>query len=360
MSTAADLDKVFHDPSSVDIEKLIAEVEGGDISSDDQNNDAAKVATAQADAKPADATAKLPGEQGGTPATSADATTQTAEPVGVLTKDGKNVIPYLVLANERERAAQAERARQEAEQRAALATQSQAQLQAQIAAMQAQLQAGLAQPASPPKTTAAITPEMRQQLQEEAPGVLAIFDALADQLAAAGREAAAARADAARAKEVVERQQAASQEEVAETAIANNPKLSYLRSVNPNAFNDFVDIDDVARKQAWAKNLSIGERLAKTVEMYEAVHGRIEFPGAPSAAPGKTTDPATAAQAAIARAKAAPATGAPTTLSDIPGGATPPKSEAEALSQLSPEQLMTKMLSMDSKAIDILLAQTSI
>lgn len=362
MSTV-DLDQAMLDPANFDVDALVESLDDAPIvSAEPQAPQAAAPAPAaqpQPSSEPAGDTTK-----GATPAAQAPEEPKPAQPeptpIGVLTKDGKHVIPYAAIEAERTRASNAERARQVAEQLANQEASTRRELEAKLAQMQAQLANPQPTPAGQKPAAAEVLDQAtREALLEEAPAVVKLFD----QLSAGLKEAQERAQRAEQAAMTVAQQRAQEEERIAasnaEAIVANDPKLSYLRATNPNAFNVIADIDDANLKSPVFANLPPAERVQKSLAMYEAAFGQIVLPGASSAAPAPTVNPSVAAQQAIARASANGGAAAPHTLSDIPGGALPPRSEAESMSELSPDQLVNKFMGMTDEQIDRVLARTT-
>lgn len=222
-----------------------------------------------------------------------------AEPAGVLTKDGKHVIPFEVL--ERERAAR----RQLEEQVARLA--------------KGQPQAPVQQGESTPERQALEQMHARlQQLEAE-------------------RNA------------MVERQ--------VQEAIDANPKLAYVQSLpDQAAYNTLVEIDALLRAKPEYAAVPMSQRFAKAVAMFEAAEGPINLPGA-VAKPAQDEAAAKAATEIVAKAERAAA--APRTLSDIPGTAVPPREGPLAkFKDATDTQILDTFMNLDDpKEIDRALAR---
>jgi hypothetical protein len=263
---------------------------------------------------------------------------QPEQPADILTRDGKHTIPYSVLEAERRKAGtleqtlQQERTQRESMERA-------------VEDLRSQLQAAKAAP----KTDEALV-QINQDIEairEEFPALGNFLDAMTAQVAKLQEDVQVANRRADTASQVAARASATQSETLVEEAISNNPKLLYARAVAPEAFNAIADIDTWMRGQPQFAQLSLGDRFTKAVAMYEAANGAIQVPVNASPAQ-KTTQ------------QAAAPSGVPNTLSDMPGGAIPPKSASEALLDKNGAELTQMMMGMTPEAIERLLAQTSI
>jgi hypothetical protein len=262
----------------------------------------------------------------------------------VLTRDGKHEIPYSTLQQERD-------ARKAAEQLAQQERSQREQLQVQLAELQRLASETPAQSAArkAPEAGDVISEDQLSALKEEAPELAAIMEGLIGQIGTL-RERASKAEEAA--NQVAQREadrEATSREQMVENAISNNPKLLYTRTSDPETFNGIVDIDNFVRTQPAFAGLSLEDRLAKSVAMYEASFGQIKVPGFAKAVTSRIPD-----------TKPVRDNGLPNTLSDIPGGSLPPKSEGDALADMSAADMVEKMMGLPEKDIEKLLARVAL
>ncbi|MFY3626039.1 hypothetical protein ACOTFH_05380 [Achromobacter xylosoxidans] len=338
------LDEVLRDPLSLTDDALAALVGGQDATpgAADQStaDDAAATAAGanpQGDTSGAAPSTDEGGQQQGATAAAAQ---QEGEAV-VLARDGKNVIPYQVLQQERERAIRAEQMVRD------LTTKLE---QDQAAAQQGKATKSL-------DLDQIVDEQLLEQLREEAPDVARRMDNLID-LAKSLSEQVDAGRPAAEEAEAARREQQVQALVTVEDTIVSIPKLAHLRTTAPAEFNEVAAIDAMLRaKPAW-QDKPLAERFGAALRMYEAEHGAIELPDPATAAAGKQpADPAARVAEAVAKAKAE-ASG-PSTLSDIPGGQPAATSEADAIAALSGSALTDRFMNMSPDEIEAQLARLS-
>lgn len=340
----ANLDDVLRDPLNYSDEALAALAGGQDDTPSAGGQPSADDAAATAaGAKPqGDTSGATPGtdEGGKQPGATATAAEQEGEAV-VLARDGKNVIPYQVLQQERERAIRAEQMVRD------LTTKLE---QDQAAAQQGKATKSL-------DLDQIVDEQLLEQLREEAPDVARRMDNLID-LAKSLSEQVDAGRPAAEEAEAARREQQVQALVTVEDTIVSIPKLAHLRTTAPAEFNEVAAIDAMLRaKPAW-QDKPLAERFGAALRMYEAEHGAIELPDPASAAAGKQpADPAARVAEAVAKAKAE-ASG-PSTLSDIPGGQPAATSEADAIAALSGSALTDRFMNMSPDEIEAQLARLS-
>lgn len=340
MST--NIEAFLNDPMSVsedEMNRLLAEQDGGD-SSPVPDEEVEAEAEAQVEAK-------QDGETGGAPATSEtkpeaqpqDAKVEEIDPskAEVLTKDGKHTIPYSVLESERG-------GRKAAEQRAQQLQQQLEELQRQSRETPAQIAAREA-----PAVDEVISDEQLNALKDEAPELAKLFEGLIGRISAANERAARAEEQARKVNDDLAARRMSEQEKMVEDAIGSNPKLLWARAEKPELYDKIVEVDDLFRQTTQAAGLSLSARLAKSVAMYEAANGPIEVPGF-----------ARAVTSQIGVKDAAPQQRGPSTLSDLPGGSIPPRSEADALKDMDAVTLQNRMLEMSDKEMDKFLARLAL
>lgn len=260
----------------------------------------------------------------------------------ITSRDGKHTIPYDVLKNARESAQTAEQARQAAEARAAELAERASSLEAQLLAAKAGDQTATQQTEALPDT---ISKEEIDTLREDFPVLAKMMDAqnatvaeLKAQLANVSHAEAARQAVAAQAEN-----------QSVQDLIDANPKLSFLQTTDPVAWDQAVKMDDFLKTQPGTRNLSMADRFNKVVSAYEAVNGVINAP----ATTQQQTDTNTKTPAEI-RAEAAKVVGsikpaAPNSLSDLPGG-THVASEQANLETMSSTQIGARLSAMTPEA----------
>lgn len=339
------LDAVLRDPLSMSDDALAALVGGQDAATTPSQQPAGDVAAATA------AGANPQGDNSGAaPGTGESGTQQqgaTQDAAGaqgdavVQARDGKHVIPYQVLQQERERAIRAEQMVRD------LTTKLE---QDQAAAQQGKTTKSL-------DLDQIVDEQLLEQLREEAPEVARRMDNLID-LAKRLSEQVNAGRPAAQEAEAARREQQVQALVSVEDAIQSIPKLAHLRDSAPEQFGEVAAIDTMLRSNAAWKDKPLTERFDAALRMYEAGHGAIELPSpAKAAATQQPADPAARVAEAVAKAKA-DASG-PSTLSDIPGGQPAATSEADAIAALSGSALTDRFMNMSPDEIEAQLARLS-
>lgn len=341
--TAEELTALTKDPLAFDAAKLDGFMSGvpgpdgeADVSSEGKKGEteASTPAATAADEGAAKGATTEPEQK---PAAEAPQTKLDETNAVIKTKDGKHEIPYSVLQKEREERTRLEDALRDANARLANA-QSEAAKGEKVTT----------------DTGERLTPEQLDEMEREAPTIAKSLRHLysqIDTLAAKQQEAEAHRAGQVRS--------------AVDEAIDNVPKLAYVRAHDVEKWNAIAEIDIAVRETPQFKALSLGDRFAKVVAMYEAAHGRIELPaGVASSGQGATAPvsepkltPEQIAAKAAAALKAAEAKADPDTLSHIPGGQPPAKSELEAVSETSAVALTNKFMGMSQADVDKYLAR---
>lgn len=261
-----------------------------------------------------------------------------ADAAGVATKDGKHVIPYSVLKNERERATRAEQLAQEMRERvealeAMVKTGNQGAKDGESARTEDQ---------QPPESD--LSSEDLEALKEDFPTVykavmasMAKAEALAAKLQPVEESVRNAQYD-----------QARSTAETVQEAIDAVPKLAHIQATDQDAFELAKQFDATLRTQkAWA-NKPLSERFQKVTEMVEAAIGSIDVPGEPPPSPSAED----LRKAAMAKAAGAKQRSVPTSLSEFPAGQPPAQDERDAAEQLSTLQLAEKFSRMTPDQMD--------
>lgn len=304
--------------------------------------DADAKAKADADAKAkADADQKLKDD-------AAQAAENKGEKVdGVLTKDGKRVLPYGVLASERRRADEAEHGRKEAEERTAKAERD-------LAAARA----GAAEPGKTQTETADEIAEIEKKIEalKEVPEVADVVTGLTTALA--GLRARFDEFDQDR-KARDERDQSNARERV-QDAIEQIPQLHYWQAEKPAMWKEAIGYDRAMRENAALGHLTMEQRFERVVKVMEGIHGSTDLPAnykgtpTPTATPTPTVTPAKD-EKKDTKAKI-PET--PITLSDLPGGV-PPQGESKAIEEMSTGDItkdVNRMLDQGKSVQDIIAA----
>lgn len=252
------------------------------------------------------------------------------KPQGVLTRDGKHVIPYNVLENER-----AARARAEAAIDA---------LNRQLDELKA---GGDAQAEG--ANAVQITDDELTELEDISPEIAKVIKAQMTKIEQITGELVHLKGEQDRQRR--EREQQA-QDEV-EAAIAANTSLSEWRKAafreenpDPAMWKRALAVDEMLRSDpAWADK-SFAERFAKVTEVVSAMTG------APAPKKETHTDLKRAAEERLQGASTVP-----TSLSDIPGGAPPAQSDIETLENASAVALGQKFASMSPDQMESYLAR---
>lgn len=257
-----------------------------------------------------------------------------AAPTGVLTKDGKHVIPYAVIEAERAKSAR-------------LASDL-AQLRAQFESASASKNGESGEVADPSDAEGA---EKLRELAED-------FPAVAEMLAKIKSDGDKRFAELEKqlkpvANSVEEdrlRQHANSMREV-EQALAENPKLIVLQHSHPERFKMAQQFDSLLRDQPEWADVPLAQRLAKVTELVEQAGGAITMAeaaqpqaAAPAPDPSKK-DVAKKAAATLAQKAAAP----PTSLTDFRGSQAPEVGESAQVAEMSHQELAAKFATMSPK-----------
>lgn len=247
-----------------------------------------------------------------------------AQPVpdGVLTKDGKQVIPYEVLQQTRDQANQAK----------AQAAEVQAQLEAanrQLAELTARMNAGR----SPDQQSEPFNPDdfpkpLVDQLQ-----------AMNQQIAELKQAKEQSDAEATRL-----RLRAAAQE--AQPHIDANPYLRQWQAKGGAVWQEAAKVDNALKADPAWQAKPLAERFAEVARRVCDTYCIPYAPqGNPAPTPTPTPQPAPAAQAG------------PTSISDIPGGTPMPQTHAASVEQVTPAQLLVQASNMSDAQLEAWLRQ---
>lgn len=255
------------------------------------------------------------------------------EPEGILTRDGKHVMPYWRLVEAEDKARQAA---------------------ARVAELESLVEQAKSSQGEPGKThldlsdlsedeLAALEEEL-SVVDENQPVIGKAIRVSTQSAIASRKEVEALKAQVASllvVQEKLERDEQAKNESTVMSAIAQTPKLEHLRANDPVGFQRAVEIDKMLRDDpAWAGK-PLTERFAKVSAAYEAIHGAIP---AKSAAPAK--DKPRTSKPNI-----------PLSMDAIPGGTPPPINEAAALGALSATELTNKFMMMTPDQIEAALSR---
>lgn len=255
----------------------------------------APAAAPAASAPAAPAPAPAPVDSSASPAAAPAATTEVA---GVLTKDGKHVIPHAVLQETRRNLSLTQQRADELEQ-------TNQQLQQQIA----DLKAGKL----PTEEVQAFSPEQLAELRDTNPAIAALVDTV-QALQAKVAQASPAAPPAAPKPDEVAAQAVTAADEI-DLALAPRPILSRYRAAGGVVWNRAVELDAQVAADPTLAHLSTAARFE---EVEKRLAQELGIPlSAPAASPAP---PAAPAPTAAALAAAAPPAG-PATLSDITGTA---------------------------------------
>ena len=250
------------------------------------------------------------------PSASKEEVKKEDEPIGILAKDGKSIIPIEVLQREREKALQATRTAEE--------------LTKTLQTTQAELEA-LRQ-----KANEYVDLDGEKALSDEE------LDALAEDLPEVADKIRALQAIASRAESVIKTQQAKDVQNVVQDAIDSVPKLAYLQASNPELFEFATQIDAQLRQDPANSSLTMQQRFEKVVERLEKVIG----------------NEITVQNAKKASIKVDDKTNI-TSLDDLPGGKPPVDDEIASLANKSPQEIAAMMDKMSESQIDSFLARAT-
>lgn len=256
----------------------------------------------------------------------------------IETKSGKPAIPYAVLVSERGR-------RQAAEQ----AVES---LRKEVEALSAKVEQGKAAASEPVDTE--VQEDQLTKLADEFPEMGGAIKALM----AKTRELETQLAVVAQHEDARKTQEQGRAASEVQEAIDANPVLRYWQAENPEMWSEAARLDDLLKANPANQSLTMSERFGKVVTAIEAIYGKAELPAAyqPAKAPDTSIEQVAAkAKAAVEKAGSFK----PKTLSDMPGGATPPTSERERVEAMSTAELAGLMATMDPDQIAAYLAKAA-
>lgn len=322
-----DLDQIHADPSMDNIEKLMAAM------SDEPNEEVVAEEGEPASAKVEETEAVKEEAQDQQEAVSEEET-----PEGIATKSGKGIIPYNVLATERERRQQAEQALQQMQQRLNEMSQQGATRQE--------------------ATEVQFSSEDLAQISEDFPAVGKLFNALQSKLSATEAQLQQIREIELQRQEAEE---AVGRRSVNE-ALDDNPALLFWRDKEPALFDEAIRIDDQLKANPRFAHISLSDRFAKVVNAMEAIYGPTELPAEYQTRPVAQTPgkPQVSEKELAERAKEVVAkasrTGRPRTLSDMPGGVAP-ISDDQKMESMNTSELADMFANKSPDEINALLAR---
>jgi hypothetical protein len=243
---------------------------------------------------------------------------------GVLAKDGKHVLPFTVLEGARRRAAELE----------------------EIVRQQTEYIASLSQQAGK-------SPDPEQQAQQASDSPLSDMDiddetiaAYEEELPALAKVLRQARANQQVIQQLTEqvadlstRDERKAQQETAnksrgevQDAIDAVPAIAHLQASDPEAWAEVVALDNSMKDLPKFKALSLKDRFEKVAAAYQAVNGPIKLPAAEPSQKDMTKEADRVIAASAGRTR-------PASLTDLPGGATPPVDERAAFETTSTAEL---------------------
>lgn len=252
----------------------------------------------------------------------------------LLSKNGKDEIPYQVLVSERERRARAENQAQDLAQRLA-------DLESKLAEPGTQKQAEPTQ----------VEDDKISKLAEDFPEVGEVIKALHEKVMFAEQKLAKVEEQEAQRRMT----EADKVQNTVQEAIDANPALRFWQSEDPDMFAKAIEFDNVLRADQRNAHLPTAQRFEKVVKTMEAAFGEVELPDGykPAAKSNDMNELTEKAKGVVKEAGSFK----PRSLSDIPGGTPPAASESDRYSNMTPAQLASMMSDMDSDQINTILAK---
>ncbi|MAO49847.1 MAG: hypothetical protein CML16_03065 [Pusillimonas sp.] len=346
MSTQDKLDQYLKDPMSMSEEDIDAYMsDGGDDSNEASNKqselkegETAQDTTPGVEEGKKDEANAAEGKSADPDADKAKAEADKEDPEKsfIQSKNGKHAIPYSVLQGERERAIRAEQAARE--------------LAEKLALMEKSKESG--ETVKTADVGDIVDPELLDTLREESPGIADVLDRLIGKINTLESEHA-------KTSSFVQegtKEAAVQRQLTVEEAIAEVPKLSHVRTNDPEKYNEIAEFDQMLRAQSKWHSRPMKERFEAAVRMYESANGPIELPGSSG---GQPDDEATEQKVAAAVAKAQKQGNGPNTLSDIPGGAPAASNDHDALGEMTSTALTERFMGMTQEQIEAELARLS-
>ena len=248
-------------------------------------------------------------------------------PQGIATKDGKHIIPYDVLAAERNRSTDLER-----------------QLQEQLA-QNAELRKAVegkatTQDGQKQIDVSNLTAEKLASIKEDFPEFAELLQAQNAMLSKVTQEV-----EVLRGREM-QRQEIAVQDArtTAQACIDANPSLAFWQASNPVIFQQCVDLDGKLANDPSFKNVSMQDRFNKVAAAMENIYGKpVQTTAPPTPNTSETASTQQEKLDAILASRSAPSI---RTLSDIPGGHGQESSEPERLANMTSAQVGGMLMNM--------------
>ncbi|RLM26568.1 hypothetical protein BIY29_05460 [Brenneria alni] len=257
-------------------------------------------------------------------------------PKGILSRDGKHVIPYGVLEAER---ADKQRLAQSSQRTAA----ELAETKRQLDVLTRQINAAGLQPAQLPEKTQ-ITPEQIDGVRDSFPELAGVLDALVQKVEYLQEQQPAAPAA----------QQSSGADPVM-SALDATPDLKAWQTGDPDRFTLAVHIDETLKNDPVWKGKPLAERFGEVAKRTRAAYGEAVESAPPQDAKQPTAEEI---QKKAAAALATAAAQLPASPSDV--GSTTSSSAASPLEQAAnadPEQLQAMFAGMTDAQIEALLEQ---
>lgn len=266
------------------------------------------------------------------------------QPKGILSKDGKHVIPYDVLEAER-----AERRRiAESGQRTEAEL---ADARRQLEVFTRQINAAGLQPAQLPEKTQ-ITPEQINAVRESFPDLAGVLDALVQKVEYL-------QGTHVQSSPTMPSATTPATADPLMMALDATPDLKAWQGDDPDRFTLACHIDGALQHDPAWKDKPLTERFGEVVKRTRAAYGEAVSPPQSSATP-EVTPPTTEElqkKATEALAAATAVASVPASPSDIGSTATSATSQIEQAANASPEQLQVMFAGMTDAQIDALLEQ---
>ena len=259
-----------------------------------------------------------------------------AEPEGVATKDGKNIIPYSVLRSTRDRAERAEEMLKEAQARLAAMEERNNGSQGAKSGEHARTDP------EPQSSIESLSEADLEGLRGDFPEVHKVLKAMM----ATAQKIESRIAPVENKVAAVENERQRSLAETVQEAIDAVPQLAHFQAHDPAAFALAQQFDAVLREQeAWAGK-PLSERFAKVVEMVDSAAGRPAAVAAPAPAAPKPQEAPAEKRVSVAK----PAV--PASLSDFRSGAPAAQDEREAIENMTHQQIAAKFAGMTADQMD--------
>lgn len=300
--------------------------------------EAENAAVAQKAKEEADAVAKAAADAEALKVAEAAKAATTTKPEGILAKDGKNVIPFAVLSNARERADAAERLAQER------ALEIERLTAAKAGGDTAQTE-----------QATILSDEELAALAEDSPTLAKILRAQQEHIQNLNDTVNKLATHAT--QQIVEAETEAKSE--VQTAIDSNPVLAAWQvDADQTRWDEAARLDKALRDSPLWKDKSFDERFAKVVELTKATFGdEAEVTDVKDVKVVEQPSSTAAEIKAAAEAKlAAKKTAMPVSLSSIPGGMPPAVDEKDRVEQMSSVELGNKFLGMSKEQMETYLA----